>query len=74
MATGEKASGNNCLGASGTFFSAVDSIGVGTGGAIGAMPPPQFSAKIILEIFPFFLKHNFYTENDSPGRGKHKSA
>ena len=48
-------------------------IGVGTGGATGAMAL-HFSAKIILKIFPFFLKHNFYTENDSPGRGKHKSA
>ena len=48
-------------------------IGVGTGGAKGAMAP-HFSAKIILKIFPLFLKHNFYTENDSSGRGKHKSA
>ena len=48
-------------------------IGVGTGGATGAMVP-HFSAKIILRIFPFILTHNFYTENDSPGRGKHKSC
>ena len=35
---------------------------------------PHFSVKIILKIFPFFLKHNFYTEKDSPGREKHKSV
>ena len=35
---------------------------------------PQFSTKIIFKIFLFFLKHNFYMENDSPGRGKHKTA
>ena len=46
------------------------SIGVGTGGATGPWPP-HFSDKINLEIFPFFLKHHFYTENDSPERGKH---
>ena len=33
-------------------------VGVGMGGATGAMAP-QFSAKLILKIFPFFLKHNF---------------
>ena len=43
------------------------------GGATGAWPP-HFSAKIILKIFPFLLKHNFYIENDSPGEGKHKYA
>ena len=36
-------------------------IGVGTGGATGPWLP-HFSAKIILQTFPFFLKHNFYTE------------
>ena len=46
---------------------------MGTGGATGAMAP-HFSAKIILKFFPFFLKRNLYTENDSPGRGGHKSA
>ena len=40
-------------------------IGVGTGGATESMAP-YFSAKIILRIFPFFLKHIFYTEKDSP--------
>ena len=48
-------------------------IDVGTGGATGPWPP-HFSSKIILKIFPFFLKHIFHTENDAPGRGKHKSA
>ena len=52
-------------------------IGVGTPNRRGHGEPwpPHFSAKIIFKIFPFFLKHNFYTENASPGRGlKHKSA
>ena len=48
-------------------------IGFGTGGATGAMPP-HFLAKIILKIFPSFLKYNFATENEPPGRGEHKSA
>ena len=39
----------------------------------GGHGAPHFSAKIILKIFLFLLKHNFYTEHDSPGRGKHKS-
>ena len=47
-------------------------IGVGTGGARGHSP--HFFAKIILQIFPSFLKYNFDTENDPPGRGEHKSA
>ena len=37
----------------------INLIGVGTGGATGPWPP-HFSAKSILKIFPFFLKHNFY--------------
>ena len=48
-------------------------IGVSTGGATGAMAP-HFSAKIVLKIFHFFHKHNFYTENDSSGREEHESA
>ena len=48
-------------------------IGVGTGGATGAMAP-SLLAKIILKIFPFFLKYNFDTENHPPGRGEHNSV
>ena len=48
-------------------------VGTGLGRDHGAMAP-HFSAKIILIIFPFFFKHNYYTENDSPRRGKHKYA
>ena len=36
-------------------------IDIGTGGATGAMAPSLFS-QIIIKIFPFFPKHNFYTE------------
>ena len=43
-------------------------IGVGTGGATGAMAPSLFGQNF-LKIVPLFLKHNFYAENDSPGRG-----
>ena len=48
-------------------------IVVGTGGATGPWPP-HFFAKIILKSFPSFIKCNFDTENDSPGRVEHKSA
>ena len=34
----------------------------------------HFLTKIILKIFPCFLKYNFDPENDLPGRGEHKSA
>ena len=49
-------------------------IGVGTGGATGAMTPLTFRPKLFLKSFPPFLNTILYAENDSPGQGEHKSA